>query len=845
MHTPEGTLERGQQPPTTSPLQQPPPHYSAPVQVLCDEDGVILQHHLMSLPNKEDCDHFKNSLARLSGEDYPLPPGATSVDDSSPEAPHPPPYDPSAAGKQGWMTGIFGCLRPVLSIIGKGVVDSRSSQDDWEIPFDQITELKFLGCGGQGAVFEAKLNNARVAVKKVSELKDTDIKNLRKLNHPNIVKFKGVCTREPQCYCIIMEYCHGTLFELLKNQKNVVTPTRVASWAKQIACGMHYLHSHKIIHRDLKSPNVLIGDEETIKISDFGTSRTWNGVSEKMSFAGTVAWMAPEAIQELACSEKVDIWSFGIVLWELLTCEVPYDGMEQGAIMYAVGTGKLRPPIPESCPDGYKLIMQMCWKMNPKERPSFKLICNHLEIASCEILERYEPKEFFKTQESWKQEIKSHMTQFCEQLQKHKIEYQMKEEQLIKLREREIKHIEDIRKIYDRKLEKVNQMYIELMGFLQQIERQRYGVRQRKFLPRFTNSRRRSSNQSTTPTSPDCTSPDSPQITPSKAPLYTKQKPMTDTVTQTTSTHTQPVISRKRHHRTNSGSPRNSRSSRSSSSRTSIVVDAETQTDSMDISETDMSPTTSCPPSGTSTSTSYPQRVILQEFRGEFNDETVNGNSTQVFTRLDPDPVSPVRDIRFDSEDTANRNIRSPRESSEEDNLETIGRKVSAIKIGSMFSPENGNISNSIGDIMRQRTRSETKDDLDSTDNAANEDSFTDEEGEIYNPTLRRRSLARRPIRRSGRYKSSLHHQHKREPCASDENTSEYSVSPSSKSSTLESNSDRCPPCPLVPNMAVKRPNDSGGSSEPEEDSDSEENMTIVTQVPAAGFRVHRGENLV
>lgn len=76
--------------------------------------------------------------------------------------------------------------------------------------------------------------------------------------------------------------------------------------------------------------SVLIGDDEVIKISDFGTSRTWNGVSEKMTFAGTVAWMAPEAIQELACSEKVDIWSFGVVLWELLTCEVPYDGMEQG-----------------------------------------------------------------------------------------------------------------------------------------------------------------------------------------------------------------------------------------------------------------------------------------------------------------------------------------------------------------------------------------------------------------------------------------------------------------------------------------------------------------------------------
>lgn len=108
-----------------------------------------------------------------------------------------------------------------------------------------------------------------------------------------------------------------------------------------------------------------------------------------MTFAGTVAWMAPEAIRELACSEKVDVWSFGIVIWELLTRQIPYDGMEQSAIMYSVGMGKLKLPIPATCPTGFKLIMEMCWKVNPKNRPSFKLICTHLAIASVEVTKSY------------------------------------------------------------------------------------------------------------------------------------------------------------------------------------------------------------------------------------------------------------------------------------------------------------------------------------------------------------------------------------------------------------------------------------------------------------------------
>lgn len=128
-----------------------------------------------------------------------------------------------------------------------------SAVDAWEVPFEAISDLQWLGAGAQGAVFSGKLKGKIVAVKKVRDQKETDIKHLRKLDHENIVKFQGVCTQAP-CYCIIMEYCpYGPLYNLLREGESP-SPQQFMIWAKGVAHGMAYLHSHKIIHRDLKSP---------------------------------------------------------------------------------------------------------------------------------------------------------------------------------------------------------------------------------------------------------------------------------------------------------------------------------------------------------------------------------------------------------------------------------------------------------------------------------------------------------------------------------------------------------------------------------------------------------------
>ncbi|XP_034500634.1 mitogen-activated protein kinase kinase kinase 12 isoform X3 [Ailuropoda melanoleuca] len=414
----------------------------------------------------------------------------------------------------GFLEGLFGCLRPVWTMIGKAystehkqqqeglvVLASRGSfspwatesrqpaqclpcarpracgwlslslvalrllfTDLWEVPFEEILDLQWVGSGAQGAVFLGRFHGEEVAVKKVRDLKETDIKHLRKLKHPNIITFKGVCTQAP-CYCILMEFCaQGQLYEVLRAGRPV-TPSLLVDWSMGIAGGMNYLHLHKIIHRDLKSPNMLITYDDVVKISDFGTSKELSDKSTKMSFAGTVAWMAPEVIRNEPVSEKVDIWSFGVVLWELLTGEIPYKDVDSSAIIWGVGSNSLHLPVPSGCPDGFKILLRQCWNSKPRNRPSFRQILLHLDIASADVLST--PQEtYFKSQAEWREEVKLHFEKIkSEGTCLHRLE-----EELVMRRREELRHALDIREHYERKLERANNLYMELNALMLQLE---------------------------------------------------------------------------------------------------------------------------------------------------------------------------------------------------------------------------------------------------------------------------------------------------------------------------------------------------------------------------------------
>ncbi|KAM8979734.1 mitogen-activated protein kinase kinase kinase 12 isoform 3-T3 [Sarcophilus harrisii] len=302
----------------------------------------------------------------------------------------------------GFLEGLFGCLRPVWTMIGKAYsTEHKQQQEDlWEVPFEEILDLQWVGSGAQGAVFLGRFHGEEVAVKKVRDLKETDIKHLRKLKHPNIITF-----------------------------------------------------------------NMLITYDDVVKISDFGTSKELSDKSTKMSFAGTVAWMAPEVIRNEPVSEKVDIWSFGVVLWELLTGEIPYKDVDSSAIIWGVGSNSLHLPVPSSCPDGFKILLRQCWNSKPRNRPSFRQILLHLDIASADVLST--PQEtYFKSQAEWREEVKLHFEKIkSEGTCLHRLE-----EELVTRRREELRHALDIREHYERKLERANNLYMELNALMLQLE---------------------------------------------------------------------------------------------------------------------------------------------------------------------------------------------------------------------------------------------------------------------------------------------------------------------------------------------------------------------------------------
>ncbi|XP_072977341.1 uncharacterized protein [Typha angustifolia] len=271
-----------------------------------------------------------------------------------------------------------------------------------------LEELRELGSGTFGTVYHGKWRGTDVAIKRIKKscfagrlseqeklTKDfwREAQILSKLHHPNVVAFYGVVPDGAGgTLATVTEFMvNGSLRHVLLRKDSfcrTLDRRKRLIIAMDAAFGMEYLHSKNIVHFDLKCDNLLVNLRDShrpiCKVGDFGLSRIKRNTLVSGGVRGTLPWMAPELLNgsSTRVSEKVDVFSFGIAMWEILTSEEPYANMHCGAIIGGILNNTLRPPIPERCDSGWRKLMEQCWSADPAVRPSFTEITDRLRSMS-------------------------------------------------------------------------------------------------------------------------------------------------------------------------------------------------------------------------------------------------------------------------------------------------------------------------------------------------------------------------------------------------------------------------------------------------------------------------------
>ena len=277
------------------------------------------------------------------------------------------------------------------------------------IDVDDLTIHEKIGSGGFGAVYRAtRLSTSEiVAVKELRTDRLTmsswaslyaEVETMAAVCHPFVLDLVGAHIKEP--YRIITRFCQGkSLFERIhsgdpsitgfRNQQNEpvsisnsypeLTPTQLTKIAYQVAVGMEHLHSLNIVHRDLKTMNILLDEFDDSCVADFGLCGIMKDNQELFGGVGTPHYTAPEVLSHSLYGPKVDLFSYAVVLWEMLVKKVPYSDMTRMAIYEHVVTRGWRLPIPHDAPDGLKKLITRCWSKNPNDRPDFSQIVDSFE----------------------------------------------------------------------------------------------------------------------------------------------------------------------------------------------------------------------------------------------------------------------------------------------------------------------------------------------------------------------------------------------------------------------------------------------------------------------------------
>lgn len=266
--------------------------------------------------------------------------------------------------------------------------------DVWEIDPRLLKFESKVASGSYGDLYKGTYCSQDVAIKVLkTERINTDLQKefaqevyiMRKVRHKNVVQFIGACTKPPSL-CIVTEFMSGgSVYDYLHKHRGTFKLPSLLKVAIDVSKGMNYLHQNNIIHRDLKAANLLMDENEVVKVADFGVARVKAQSGVMTAETGTYRWMAPEVIEHKPYDHKADVFSFGIVLWELLTGKLPYEYLTPLQAAVGVVQKCLRPTIPKNTHPKLAELLERCWQQDPVLRPDFSEIISILQQIAKEV----------------------------------------------------------------------------------------------------------------------------------------------------------------------------------------------------------------------------------------------------------------------------------------------------------------------------------------------------------------------------------------------------------------------------------------------------------------------------